>query len=731
MKNFIRAERTGNFAFHLQTVGKMLNLFAASGHIHYAKSARLYLQQMLQLKSKFPWVYEKFTKEGYHTVRRTDKYWNGLWSDLIIEQVLMRSLKSRGGLTRGRGVAESTRTLWVMTMHRCAEIHDAMCTLTKLQHKSSEQHVELTSSRRQRDGKDLKQFETWIDSHNPFDVNNTSLRSLSSGLTATVEDVITCDEAEKVGLTIQNKLDNLSAEEATIQRKDHARTLDMLQPGIRINDKEVKIDPLVLFCRTTTLLEREEKSNQVSSFNHELTPEPTALFRNGVMRKSTKSTLRNYILKMKHRAPSKPVADVCVIDGNAFLYKIAWVLNCSFGELANQYVRYVQRHFGDQAIHAVFDGYSDQLSCKVTEHSRRSESVVVAADVSVTPTLNVTTKRNEFLRNTNNKEQFIRLVCSKLNENGIETSVSDGDADTLIVETAINYAKTKTVIVACDDTDVLAILVHHWSDEMYNILFTTERTEQAKKTKKKDQEASQIVKIKKKPERMWWSIRTLVEKEKLASVPILLAHAFLGCDSVSGIFKMSKTKLLQLMIKDGEFGNSVNCFGKTTTTTEELKKAAVLIILKLYDGKESDSLASLRHAKFNKMVTDKAKFEPASLPPTERAIYFHALRVHLQVGIWMSLDLHLFNPLELGWKMVNGSMTPIMTDIEAAPSHLLNVVRCNCKLSSRNPCENNSKCSCRANGLKCVAACGDCRGISCCNSDRTGIEMDVDDDVSV
>ena len=26
------------------------------GHIHYAKSARLYLQQMLELDTKFPWV---------------------------------------------------------------------------------------------------------------------------------------------------------------------------------------------------------------------------------------------------------------------------------------------------------------------------------------------------------------------------------------------------------------------------------------------------------------------------------------------------------------------------------------------------------------------------------------------------------------------------------------------------------------------------------------------------
>ena len=103
IKLFIRAERTGNWHLHLIAVGKMLNLFAATAHVNYAKSARLYLQSMLELQTKYPWVYNNFQTLGYHTVRRNDRFWSGLWTDLIIEQVLMRSLKSRGGLTRGKG----------------------------------------------------------------------------------------------------------------------------------------------------------------------------------------------------------------------------------------------------------------------------------------------------------------------------------------------------------------------------------------------------------------------------------------------------------------------------------------------------------------------------------------------------------------------------------------------------------------------------------------------------
>ena len=59
---------------------------------------------MQDLAKKFPWVNEKFIG-GFHAVRRSD--WSGLWSDLVIEQTLMRSIKRNGGLTMGRGVTES------------------------------------------------------------------------------------------------------------------------------------------------------------------------------------------------------------------------------------------------------------------------------------------------------------------------------------------------------------------------------------------------------------------------------------------------------------------------------------------------------------------------------------------------------------------------------------------------------------------------------------------------
>jgi len=81
LKLVIRAERTGDWNLHLIGVSKMLNLFAATGHHHYAKCARLYLQMMLELPQTHAWLYDKF-QSGNHSVRRSDRYWAGLSTDL-------------------------------------------------------------------------------------------------------------------------------------------------------------------------------------------------------------------------------------------------------------------------------------------------------------------------------------------------------------------------------------------------------------------------------------------------------------------------------------------------------------------------------------------------------------------------------------------------------------------------------------------------------------------------
>ena len=132
----------------------------------------------------------------------------------------MRSIKSRGGLTRGRGITETVRLQWIYTMHRCAGIHNAMTALTNTKHTTSEQHIDLSGSRSNRDFKDLSKIQEWFEQHEPFNLNEKRLRSLSSGLTAADGDGINCDSIEEVGANIQEKLNNIHVTEASLKRKD-------------------------------------------------------------------------------------------------------------------------------------------------------------------------------------------------------------------------------------------------------------------------------------------------------------------------------------------------------------------------------------------------------------------------------------------------------------------------------------------------------------------------------
>ena len=115
IKGFTRAGSIGDWKGHLATMGKILNLFVVAGHINYSKKVRLFLQKMTELETEYLWLYQQFSNKAFYCVSRTENFWAGLWSDLVIEQTMMRSPNSLSGLTRGRGIEKNTRTLWAAT----------------------------------------------------------------------------------------------------------------------------------------------------------------------------------------------------------------------------------------------------------------------------------------------------------------------------------------------------------------------------------------------------------------------------------------------------------------------------------------------------------------------------------------------------------------------------------------------------------------------------------------
>ena len=172
------------------------------------------------------------------------------------------------------------------------------------------------------------------------------------------------------------------------------------------------IDPVILFTRLTALFQRDDCL--VEHFGYELTPEPTSIFRDGMMRKSNKSVLRNVILGKTES--SKDLTKVCVLDGGAFLHKVKWQANSSFKDILNSYYEYMKHRYRSYERYCVvFDGYSHSMSIKSTEHARRSLKTA-SANVTAGDKMVVTTSREMFLRNIPNKAQFIKMLGAHLED---------------------------------------------------------------------------------------------------------------------------------------------------------------------------------------------------------------------------------------------------------------------------------------------------------------------------
>ena len=566
VKSFIIAERTSNWELHLLSVEKMLNLFGATGHIHYAKGARLYLQLMNKLKQDHPWLYQVFV-DGYHTVRKSKRYWSGLWTDLTIEQSLMGLLKGRSGLTRGRGMTESVRHIWIHSMHRCASVHGAMVSLTGRMRKTSEQHAEFGKSRCNQDRRDMMKIKEWFNQHEPFDENVSGLRSLATGVTARDGDGVDCDNAEEVGRKIQRKLDNVKVNEAKIKRSDHIKPIAFLYNNVKLGQKVIYINPLTLFTRLVAMIQREE--NLEKFFEYELTPMPTSLFKDGMMRKADKPALRKHLIDDK--VPQSFRAGKFILDGGALLHKVKWVRNKSYREIAIAYCDYVMQNYGGNCT-IVFDGYGTP-STKDHEHKRREGLAKTSSRIQVIETNIAHKSKQAFLTNHGNKSQFLHLLSKYLRLQNHTVINCVEDADTMIASAALSCAAQGTpVTVIADDADVLMLLIRHFKEGMSNLVFSSEKSSKT------------------------WSIVDIVQQiGPVLQRYILFVHAWLGCDTTSSIFEQGKTSIIKKLLSSKLLQSLATLICDVNTEVDEVVDAGRKIFLLMYGGDTSDSLGKLRY----------------------------------------------------------------------------------------------------------------------------------------
>ncbi|CAG2194071.1 unnamed protein product [Mytilus edulis] len=695
LRRFIKAERTGNWELHLQTVKDMLPYLAASGHNLYVKSSRVYLQQMENLKTTHPEVLA-FLQSGHHVIRRSDKFWAGLSSDLVIEQVLMRSLKTTGGMTRGRGMSEGQRAQWILSMPDCAEMNNALQEFTGVNYGTSDQHKEGGESRRSRDCQDLKTFLSFLISRSPF-VEETSLRNIETGVSA--DKFVNVDNSKELGIKILKSMDGKKIDEFSFKRKEQATILSA-KSAIKVDDDVIIVDSQLLFQRFLAA-SNGIYEDQSEIFTYELCSHPSSMFDpNGLMRTAQKSSLADAIwgkgdccaFEMSENDETQ-----YVIDGGSLLHRIHWQSGLSFGEICQRYIDSVERKYSKAIV--VFDGYASGPDTKDATHQRRTKGII-GTKVSFTDRTPFKSKKEIFLANIENKQNFINLLSAKMVEKGIKTKHADADADVLIALTAIESAKTKATVLLGEDTDLLVLLLHHADVTSNSLIFKSGNVSKV----------NTHIKI-------WDILKTklLLGEELCTFLPLI--HAISGCDTTSRMFGVSKAATLK-KFGEHDFLKTQAQLLCNANANDDVISAGENIISSLYNGAPYEGLNVLRYRKFAaRVLTNKTCVQIHTLPPTSNAASFHSQRAYLQMKMWMNKDN--LNPCEWGWKVANGNLVPVKCTMDAAPSKLLNIIRCNCKTN----CD-TKRCTCRKNGLECSVACGECKGTGCTNSSKT---VDMDD----
>ncbi|XP_065581046.1 uncharacterized protein LOC136040675 [Artemia franciscana] len=225
---------------------------------------------MDKLKDTHPTVYQVF-QSGMHVVRRSDRLWAGLSTDLVIEQELMRSLKTSGGLTNGRGMTEAQRPFWVLLRPVCSTVNLLMERISQILCVTSDQHKEMSKPMQRRDCKDTQTIIEFLERGSPFE-GDVHLRSIANGLTAYPSTNV--DSAKDVGLKVIDAMSGQLVSDFVFRRKQQA--IQMTTKQSQSGDCK-RLDPTLLFQRFIRIAKRNNLT-ETEYFQHELCSYPASLF---------------------------------------------------------------------------------------------------------------------------------------------------------------------------------------------------------------------------------------------------------------------------------------------------------------------------------------------------------------------------------------------------------------------------------------------------------------------
>ncbi|GBN29889.1 hypothetical protein AVEN_30794-1 [Araneus ventricosus] len=200
---------------------------------------------------------------------------------MIIEQSIMKSMKTDGGIARGRSTQESIISKWVYSMHATNTLCEGLEDLANVKMDTTDKHVHSSDPRVKRDNEDIKKLLDWFLLHDPFPVVEKII-SIASGVVS--DENINCHNAREVGITSMTKMYSQNFNNIKLKRVDKVLPLLTNSSAIKFHDQKVPIDLYLLFQRVSITKFFEDELE--TFFKYELAPYPLSLFDAAGMRKT-------------------------------------------------------------------------------------------------------------------------------------------------------------------------------------------------------------------------------------------------------------------------------------------------------------------------------------------------------------------------------------------------------------------------------------------------------------
>ena len=275
------------------------------------------------------------------------------------------------------------------------------------------------------------------------------------------------------------------------------------------------------------------------------------------------------------------------------------------------------------------------------------------------------------------------------------------EADTRILLHAIDLATTHSrVVVRCDDTDVLVLLIYYCAKGMFANCKVYMNAGHCSKTTNRQR---------------FIPVNEITSKiGQDVSICLPAAHAISGCDTTSSLFKIGKRTAYNTLVVNIADMLSLAELGQSSDVTKGLPTATKYALL-LY-GVKGRSCQSLNRLRYN--YACKSDKSASLFPPTDDAFEQHLRRVNYQVAIWThshEAKPDLWNPDGNGWQLRNNKLEPVMFERDAAPKEVRDLTHLYC---IDEDCSQARTCQCLKAKLTCTELCS-CNCDECSNRDHS------------